>query len=362
VVAVVSFVRDVTTHKQAMAALRESEEKYRFLLENVNDIVYSMDAAGILTYLSPQASANGHLIEDLVGRSFLELVVPEDRPLAAEGVRRVLATGKESSGEFRMLDPQGQTHWYEARGRVRRDESGAAIGLTGVLREVTERKLAEQALHAAHGKIINAREEERRRLSRELHDSVGQAMIAMHVRLGSFRAEAAASLDPCLLTALDSMGEHCNALIREIRQISYGLFPATLEQLGLAPALRQLLSICSPAGIEANLKCPKDRESVRFGMDVEVALFRIAQQAVNNAIRHAACRQVTVELRCGDRELALVVRDDGRGFDPAKPPHIGIGLASMRERAEAIGGQVQVSSGPEGTVVEARVFLPPAAK
>jgi two-component system NarL family sensor kinase len=183
----------------------------------------------------------------------------------------------------------------------------------------------------------------------------------MHMRLENFRAEAAESLRAPLRGSLDAIAEHCNALIREVRQISYGLYPATLEQLGLPAALRQLLSICSLADVEGALKCPQGQEHLRFSRDVEVALFRIAQEAVNNALRHACCRQVSLELRHDDGQLLLSVSDDGKGFDPARPVHTGIGLASMRERAEAIGGQVQIASGPAGTVVEARVPSPPAA-
>jgi PAS domain S-box-containing protein len=361
VVAVVSFVRDVTAQKQAMAALRESEAKYRFLLENVNDIVYSIDGQGIVTYMSPQVRRYGLQPGEIIGRNFLDFISPEDRQAVGTDAQRSISTGQEFPSQFRILDSQGQAHWFEDLGRVRRDPAGNAVGLSGVLRDITERKFAEEALQQAHGMLLHAREEERRRLSRELHDSLGQAMIAMHMRLGSFRAAAAPFLQAPLLSSLDTMNDACNALIREVRQISYGLFPPTLEQLGLAPALRQLLSICPQAGIEGHLTYPKERESVRFDMDVEVALFRIAQEAVNNALRHACCRQVVVELRHDDGQLLLSVTDDGHGFDPSKPAHTGIGLASIRERAEAVGGQVQVSSGPGGTIIEARVPLPPAA-
>lgn len=351
VAAVVCFTRDITEHKKAEAAVRESEEKYRFLLENAADVVYAMSADGVVTYVSPQVARYGLRPEQLVGRNVLELIVPEDRDGVARDLDRAVRTGEEFPTDFRMRDADGGVHWFEDRGRARRDARGKVVGLSGFLRDITDRKLAEQALREAHAKLVNAREEERRHLAAELHDSLGQAMIGIHLQLENVRAQAASRDDEPLAGPLEELSNQCNELIREVRQISYGLFPATLEELGLPAALRHLLSICRLASIEARLRCGRGVEGAHFGGLVEIALFRVAQEAVNNAIRHSECRRVNVTLRYAKGRLVLRVADDGKGFDSSAPGR-GMGLGSMRERAEAIGAELRVTSRPGQTCVE----------
>ena len=349
------IILDITDRRQTERALRESEEKYRLLAENASDIVYATDAEGIMTYVGPQVRQYGFEPGELASRSCLDLVVPEDRERVASDLGRTLETGAEFPTEFRIEDRDGRTHWLEERGKVRRDASGRIVGITGVLRDITERKRAEKALHEVHAKLAQAREEERRRLARELHDSLGQGLIAVHLQLESARREAGACECAASSGSLTRLSKECNNLIREVRQISRGLYPAALEQLGLAPALRRLLETCEPAGIAGALRCREDVESLRFAEDVEIALFRIAQEAVSNAVRHAHCRRIQIELACTDGQVRLSIADDGKGFDYDEAFGRGMGLVTMRERAEAVGGGVSVTSRPGLTCIEVSV-------
>ena len=137
---------DVTERRLAEQALRQSEAKYRALAENIHDVVYSMDAAGRLTYVSPKAARYGLRPEKMVGRDFQELILPEDRERVLTDFQRSLATGAEFPTELRIRDGEGRIHWLEDHGSLLRDEAGHIMGVAGVLRDITDRKAAEEAL------------------------------------------------------------------------------------------------------------------------------------------------------------------------------------------------------------------------
>jgi len=138
--------REIAERKRALSALRESEGKYRTLAENMYDIVYSADQNGILTYLSPRVEEYGIRPDDLVARSLLDAVHPDDREKLARDFERTIKKGMEFISTFRILDPDGGVHWFEDFGRIQRDRDGEITGVTGVLRDITERKNAEECL------------------------------------------------------------------------------------------------------------------------------------------------------------------------------------------------------------------------
>jgi PAS domain S-box-containing protein len=140
---------DITQKHHAEQAMRESEQKYRMLVENTNDIAYSIDAEGSLMFLGPQVRRYGIDPEDVVSGGFLEFVYPQDRAQLQKDMERTLTTGEEFPSEFRLLDRQGNVHWLEEEGKALRDESGRVIGISGMLRDITERRQAQEALKAS---------------------------------------------------------------------------------------------------------------------------------------------------------------------------------------------------------------------
>ena len=128
---IVAVHEDITEYKKAEEALRVSEEKYRTLTENTNDIVYSMDLEGAFNYISPQVERYGYNPEEIVSRSFAEFILPEDRENTLSDFQKTLETGAEFPTQFRILDKNGGIHWIEEYGKVLRDEAGKVIGLTG---------------------------------------------------------------------------------------------------------------------------------------------------------------------------------------------------------------------------------------
>ncbi|MFP4356177.1 MAG: PAS domain S-box protein [Phycisphaerae bacterium] len=231
--------------------------------------------------------------------------------------------------------------------------SGQVERVVFMLEDITPRIRAEQRLQQALQKLAQAREDERRRLAKDLHDSLGQSLIGMQLALRAM----AGDLDEVGRKRLESIAATAGQLVGEVRQISHGLFPSALEELGLSAALKQLVASACDAGLAARLEATGNLPAERFDRPIETALFRIAQEAVANTLRHAQADELLIRVGLDDSGLTMEVRDDGKGFDPDSPLGRGMGLASMAERAAAFGGKLQVSSRPGRTSILTRVSL-----
>jgi signal transduction histidine kinase len=221
-------------------------------------------------------------------------------------------------------------------------------------------RVGRERLQHLSRQFVRAQEDERRRLARELHDEIGQALTAAQLNL-----QALLSLrDPTELPArLEDSLELIEGLLQQVRALSLDLRPSMLDDLGLAPALRWYLSRqAERAGFEAQFLA--EPSEMRCASEIETACFRIAQETLTNIVRHAQAQLVSVELRQSDGELRLVIRDDGVGFDVGAARGraargASLGLLGMRERALLIGGQVTIESAPgQGATVSARFPLP----
>jgi signal transduction histidine kinase len=232
-------------------------------------------------------------------------------------------------------------------------ENGALVGAQGIARDITDRIRSERALLAAHAQLLQAREDERKRLAGELHDSLGQQVISLHLRMQGLLPEVASRLDRKHALELERIAQGCQAMIAEVRSISHGLWPPLLESVGLAAALREMaVRLSSP--IPIRLACATSVEKLRFPPEAEIALFRIAQEALGNAVRHSQATRVKLSLEYKQRRIILSIRDDGVGFD-MEASGAGLGLSTMRDRARTIGGELLVESRPGSTHVEVRV-------
>jgi signal transduction histidine kinase len=220
--------------------------------------------------------------------------------------------------------------------------------------QVSERMRAERALASALRTLANDRERQRLRLAGEIHDSVGQELIALKFALEHVQASAKSCLEGEPAQDLSDAIEHTMSLIREVRAICHGLYPPTLEAFGLASALKHMVEPFSKAAV-VTVRHGPGLESVRLRGDVEIALFRIAQEALQNALRHGRAAHVAIALAYENSQAVLSITDDGTGFDVEKAAGRGLGLVSMRERAMTTGGVLGLSSRPGETRVEVRV-------
>jgi len=228
--------------------------------------------------------------------------------------------------------------------------------------QIGERIRAETALESAHRRLATDRERQRRLLAAELHDAVGQELVGLKLTLEHLLATVKNTLQPPAARILSDAVDKCVELIREVRGVCHGLYPPMLESFGLATALKQLAEgAVAPSPI--TFRCAEEMETARYSGDVEIALYRIAQEAVHNALRHGRAKRIQIELGQDGAALVLAVTDDGVGFEPARAAGKGLGFISMKERARTVGGQFEVASRPGETRIEVRVPTdhPPAA-
>ena len=211
-------------------------------------------------------------------------------------------------------------------------------------------------LREQFAQVTAAQEEERQRIARELHDGLGPALASLNIRLRTVRKLLERDCHPAA-GEVEELAGQAQASIQDIRRLIHDLRPVALDELGLLPALREHLARCErEQGLAAEFAAD---EGERFPAALETALFRIVQEAVNNVLQHAQAQHVSVTLTREADRVRLCVADDGRGFD-AQLPRSGrhIGLWSMRERVEQLGGQFEVHSAPgQGTTVTTVVPL-----
>jgi two-component system sensor histidine kinase UhpB len=198
--------------------------------------------------------------------------------------------------------------------------------------------------------VLNAQEEERRRLARDLHDEVNQALTAILLRLEALSQTA----PPELGDELSELKRLVNQAMAELLQLARQLRPTALDDHGLVPAMAtQVRRFAAQTGIDADLRTHGEASSL--APDQEIAVYRIAQEALANVARHAAAKKVEVDLNASGDGLSLTVRDDGRGFHTGAQ-HSGLGLGGMAERARLVGGELTIASSPgAGTELSLRV-------
>jgi PAS domain S-box-containing protein len=337
----VGIVRDVTDHRRAEGALRESEETYRNLVENVSDIIYALDTQGGVTYVSPAVeSVLGYSPAEVVGQPFSRYVAPADVSPIQEAIRQTMSDPDPSPSEFRAVARSGEVHWLRASGRPILD-GGRVQGLRGVLTDITSRKQAEAQLKEA------ATAAERERLARELHDAVTQALFSASLiaetlpRVWERHPEEGRQ-------GLEQLRQLTRGTLAEMRALLLELRPAALGEQDLDTLLRQLVD-----GMRARTTMDVTttiRGDCSLPLEARFALYRIAQEALNNVTKHARATQATVSLDCRPELTTLRIRDDGRGFDLGDTRARQMGLRIMRERAQDIGADLCIRSQPgQGT-------------
>ena len=337
------IARDVTEREQA-------ERRYRAIIEASVDGFWIIDAEGRLLEVNDAlAGMLGYEPEELVGMSISTLEAKETPQEVARHMRRIAERGSDRF-ETRHRRKDGEAIDMDISSNYLDIEGGQFFVF---VRDITDRKRAEREIQRVRARLVTAREQERRRLAGELHDSIGQSLVALQLTVRNTAAMVHERLNAEQTAALVNATAQCTELIRDVRHICHGLYPPILESLGLVAGLRQLARDVENAGMAASLQCSKAIEARRFSNDVEIALFRIAQEAVTNAIRHGECEEIGIVLRQRRDEVHLTVEDDGVGFAPEEAVGNGLGLTHMRERAQAAGGTLAIRSKKGRTRVEA---------
>lgn len=337
----------IAERKRAELALRESEERYRELFENAKDAIYVHDLDGNYIRINRAAEElSGYSREEIVGHNFTEFLPKEHIKLVRQSFCSKLARVGETSYEVDVIAKDGRRVPVEVSSRAIY-ENGVLVGVQGMARDITERKLAQDALQLFSRQLIEAQEDERRRISRELHDQIGQILTAVKMNLYTVQqfcnTSDAGSYVKDNIVAVDEA-------LRLVRDLSVDLRPPVLDDLGLATALRWYVDrYLNRTGLNVEVIIDLPDPNERFLRELETACFRIAQEALSNIARHAQASQVQVQLAKEGNVLLLTVKDDGVGFDienlrKRAPRAATLGLVSMQERAHAAGGTIEIDS------------------
>jgi PAS domain S-box-containing protein len=287
---------------------------------------------------------------------YLERVHPEDRGR----VGRLVAAAVQDKGygfdfEERIVRPDGAVRELRSHGEAVRDDAGRLVKVVGACLDITEHKAAETALRALSRRLVQAEETERRRIARELHDQVGQNLSALNINLdivlGSLK-------DSPLKTRMEDSLKLVDGTLQSIETVMAELRPPLLDEYGLGAALAWYAEeYTQRTGVRVSIEKPQDAGK-GLRAEAAVALFRIAQEALNNVAKHAGAKLVRIWLSLEGDEVNLCIADDGGGFDVAQAPRGRWGMSTMRERAEAAGGRFMIDSVPgKGTIVRAAVPL-----
>jgi PAS domain S-box-containing protein len=260
--------------------------------------------------------------------------------------------------EFRLVLPDGECRWISSRGRVECDAGGRPVLIRGASREITASKHAELALRDLSGRLIAAQEVERARIARDLHDDVSQQLAGLSIALSGLKRHAAAVVDsPDLQKDVSSLQQRTNALANSVRDLSHDLHPDVLRHVGLASSLT---AYCGDLSLSQALEvsCNAEGDFESLNPEAALCLYRIAQEALRNVVKHAEASRAEVRLSQNGDTAELIVADNGRGFDIEVHRHgSGLGLVSIAERVRLAGGTVSVVTViNQGTKI--RVLLP----
>lgn len=296
---------------------------------------------------------------------FLEYIYKEDRRILGDAIRHAVESGKGLEMEHRIVLNYGTVRWAQTIVKSMSDERQALV--PGTIMDITEQKHAREKLResalqlqALSRRLVDIQELERRQFSRELHDRVGQNLTALGINLDILKSGLAADGNAALRSRLDDSATLLEATTSSIENVMSELRPPMLDDYGLLPALQWYESEFSRrTSIKVTVKGCEPSE--RLSPEAEIALFRIAQEALNNIVKHAHARQVEIRLDCPEgAECAMIIADDGMGFDSAAVAsprrRASLGMVTMRERAEAIGGRFEVVTAPgQGTRIIVKV-------
>jgi len=274
--------------------------------------------------------------------------------------------GKPFEIEYRITTPSGQLKHIREIGYASRDRSGSISTLFGTAQDITERKQAENAfrdssvqLRALSRRLVELQESERRELSRELHDRVGQNLTALKINIDMLQPALASQGNEDVLARVADSAALLESTMDTIENVMSELRPPMLDDHGLAAALDwHARKFSRRTGIAVVVHASEP--AVQPAPQVQIALFRIAQEALNNIAKHAGARHAEIALDQENGDCVMSVRDDGIGFDVGENASdklkTGIGMVTMRERSQALGGRFEVQALPErGTRLSVRV-------
>jgi len=367
---ILSTIKDITETERINKELEELNNRFRATFEQAAVGIAHVDLNGRFVRVNQRfCQIVGYHAEELAQRTFQEITHPED--VEEEAVAQLLAGEiKTYTIEKRYLRKRGQPVWVQVTTSLVRDSDGQPSYFIGVVEDISQRKKAEAALEESRKnlekqvaertanlrnltqKLVNAQEAERKRIARELHDDIGSSLLGLHLSLGTLMDQVPSKASN-LFEQLNKLSEQVSQIIQRVRSISRLLRPAILEVGGLHLSLEQL---CATISQQASLPIHYIGKPVTLSEEQALCLYRVAQEALTNALKHANASHVNVKLICKGSWVTLIIQDDGIGLN-SKTRRNGIGLLDMKERLTALNGHLRLYSSPRGTRLTATLPL-----
>ncbi|MEP6706879.1 MAG: PAS domain S-box protein, partial [Pyrinomonadaceae bacterium] len=404
---VAGSTRDISERIRVETALRESRERLQM----------AMNAAKIYSWemnLATQQVEWSTNLERVIGfdlpsdfAAVTGLIHPEDREETAQLISQAISGGRDYESEFRLVNPKsGEIVWLRGQGVLVGNTHDSQQRFVGITRNITERKQAEQDLRISQAelqkshdelerrvadrtvalsetnailqdevserrrveaervkllrRVIFAQEDERRRIAREMHDQFGQQLTALKMKLDKLNQDCGEQTT--LREQIEALQAIAGQLDEDVDYLAWEMRPTALDDLGLQAALSSYVQNWSKHfGVPVQLHA-SGMEQERSTPEMETALYRIAQETLNNVAKHAAAKSVAVVLERRADQVSLIIEDDGVGFDLQQvlaADDKGLGLIGMRERAALVGGLIEIESQPDaGTTVVVRIAAP----
>ena len=369
--------RDITRQREAEEALRASEERFRLLVQGVRDYaIFMLDPRGNVTSWNEGAQRiKGYTASEIIGKHISIFYTDEDAAVgkAQLNLERAVKEGRIEDEGWRVRK-DGSRFWASVVITALRDDTGALYGFSKVTRDITEKRRAQQALEKSHaaltasehslrelsGRLLRMQDEERGRLGRELHDTIGQYLSALKMTLEVLTSTPPPKRSEEQLAECIRITDDC---IREVRTISYLLYPPMLEEMGLETAIEwHIDGFTKRSGIRVDYEL--ENEIGRLPHDIEVALFRIFQESLTNVHRHSGSPTAQVRLWLEKGKVILEVQDQGKGAPAGVLESssdslgtLGVGLRGMNERVRQLGGELKLASSDKGMMVRATIPL-----
>ena len=355
VIGVIKYIKDITTSYVTKQLLEKSEEKFHRLAENLNEIFFIADieeGKPKLTYISPayeeiRGVSISEVYEDPL--SCMKGVHPDDYSFVEEAlVNAIVNNGINPGINYRIYKKDNEIRWFNTKCNILKDDNGKPVQMFGLTTDITNLKLIEEKLnqtnerlHSLTEHLHNIREEERKRISREIHDELGQLLTAIKIDLSRLSLNPTKTVDE-ISTEIDIMLKLVDRSIKSVKEIATELRPGILDQLGLTASIDWQLKEFQA---RTKIKCKSNLEDelIDLSTDKATAMFRMFQETLTNIARHSGATEVKVSLKVINGNILLEIKDNGKGItaDEINNPK-SLGLIGMKERAYLIGGKLEI--------------------
>jgi PAS domain S-box-containing protein len=356
--------------QQLNGELEGKNQELDAIVKTAPDIIFSRQTDGTRDYISgrfyeftgaPASSANGF--------GWLNYVHPDDKERSMEQWMSCVQSGENYESEYRLRGRDGQYRWFRARAVPLRDHAGQVLRWYGTCADINDSKVLEHsmrdsavelermvdertsALRLLSSRLMTMQDDERRRIARELHDGLGQELVAIKMMVNGILQDS-----PRLAGQVGEVTDMIDGASQQIRSLSHLLHPPLLDEVGLVSALRWYLDgLTKRSGIETSIEVQPD-DFPRLVPELERTIFRIIQEALTNVFRHSGAQNGWVSIIRRETEVVVQVRDDGKGIteqiSELQPDKIGVGIGGMSQRAKEFGGRLRLVNARPGTMLE----------